>query len=142
MAGSDSLEHFGILGMHWGVRRERAADGQVRGPSKSTRDGISSDAARAKDAHTKVKTHGTDVLSNQDLQHLVNRMNLEQQYSRLTSGEKPTTKAKTRARMGKNFIKETIGVALMAKQVHEIANSQMTKDIGKTLSAHKAKKGG
>lgn len=138
----NEFTHHGILGMHWGVRRERAADGRVKGPSKSTRDGISSDAARAKDAHVKVKTHGTDVLSNQDLQHLVNRMNLEQQYSRLTSGEKPVTKAKTRARMGKNFVKETIGVALMAKQVHEIANSQMTKDISKAISAHKGKGGG
>lgn len=136
------LEHFGIRGMHWGVRRSRAADGRVRGPSKTTRDGISSDAARAKDIHAKVKTHGTDAASNQDLQHLVSRMNLEQQYTRLSSGTTKTNIAKSRVRSGKNFIKETIGVAIMAKQVHEIANSQMAKDIGKEIAKHKAKKGG
>lgn len=135
----DILEHFGIKGMHWGVRRSRAADGRVRGPSRPTRPGISSDAAKAKTSHTTAKTHGLDALSNPDLQHLVSRMNLEQQYTRLTSGEKTTSKVKTRSRMGKNFIKETIGVAVMAKQVHEIANSQMVKDVSKEIAKRKGK---
>lgn len=131
-----NLEHFGIKGMHWGVRRQTAADGRVRGPSKSTRDGISSDAARAKETHAKVKSHGTDAVSNQDLQHLVSRMNLEQQYSRLTSGKSNVAKV----RKGQSAIKEIIGVATMAKQVHEIVNSPMTRDIRKAFD--KAKKGG
>jgi len=130
------LQHFGIKGMHWGVRRQRAADGKVRGPSKSTREGVSSDAARAHEARAKVKSHGLDSLSNQDLQHLVSRMNLEQQYSRLTSDKTNVAKVKK----GRNAIKEVIGVAIMAKQVHEIVNSPMVKDI--KVAVGKTKKGG
>lgn len=129
------LEHFGIKGMHWGVRRQKAADGRVRGPSRSTREGSSSDAARAKETHAKIKSHGTDAVSNQDLQHLVSRLNLEQQYSRLTSSQSNVAKAKK----GQNAVREIIGVANMAKQVHEIVNSSMVKDIKKAVDAAKKK---
>lgn len=134
------LEHFGIKGMHWGVRRQRADDGRVRGPSKSTRSHVSPDAARAQKSHVIVKAKGVEALSNQDLQHLVNRMNLEQQFSRLTAEPSTASKAGTRLKTGQKAIKEVIGVALMAKQVHEIANSAMVRDIKTAIE--KGKKGG
>jgi hypothetical protein len=117
----DILEHVGIKGMHWGVRRSRAADGRVRGPSKSTRGGISPDAARAKESHSTAKKHGLSALSNQDLQHLVSRMNLEQQYSRLTTSPTKTTKA--RLSSGFNAVKTVLGVAKTAQEAHRLATS-------------------
>lgn len=129
----DILEHFGTKGMHWGVRRARAADGRVRGPSRSTRGGISADAAKAKESHSTIKTHGVAALSNQDLQHLVSRMNLEQQYTRLTTSNTNQNKVKK----GYSAIKAVLGVAKTVQEVHSVANSPMMKDLKKQLDKKK-----
>lgn len=88
------LEHYGVLGMHWGVRRGRGA--AAKAPA-------SSDAAKANTLLKKAKTEGTHTLSNEDLKHLTTRLNLEQQYSRLMTTEKSTVDK------GHAFVKEVIG---------------------------------
>ena len=69
------LEHFGVKGMRWGVRREKDSSGR--------RPPINSEAARAAEIHTQVRKYGTSTVSNKDLQALVTRLNLERQYSNL-----------------------------------------------------------
>lgn len=70
------LAHYGIKGMKWGVSRTRE---QI--------DSDSPDVQNVKEAKTKIKANRTtDVLSNKELQAVVTRMNLEQQYDRLTTG--------------------------------------------------------
>ena len=88
------LEHFGIKGMKWGVRRQKKTT-QVGNVTTVQKEGrrvrakggkrlvASEDAVKAAVARQKAKKSTTDSLSNQELQALVNRMNLEQQYSRL-----------------------------------------------------------
>lgn len=109
---SSSLTHYGIKGMKWGVRRSpeelaRAAGRKISGSnakaklksaasklrskkSSRPRDPDSDDVAAVKKSKATVaKNRGsTDALSNRELQSLVNRMNLEQQYSRLTASQK------------------------------------------------------
>lgn len=71
------LEHHGVKGMHWGVRRSA---GSSTPPS--------ADAARAAAAKKTVKTSGTKALSNAELQHLVTRMNLERQLAQINPSNK------------------------------------------------------
>lgn len=68
------LAHFGVRGMKWGVRKRR---GSSSAPA-------STDSARATELHTRAKTGGTKTLSNEELQHLVTRLNLEGQYTKLS----------------------------------------------------------
>lgn len=80
----DYIEHYGIKGMKWGKVRSRA---QI--------DADSADVVQVKSAKEKIKTNRTtNVLSNQELQAVVTRMNLEQQYSRL-AGPSPAQKQRT-----------------------------------------------
>jgi len=96
----DFLAHYGVKGMKWGVRnpdRSPSFDREsntYRHPSVKTADDViypvnrqgkrvSDDAARAAILKVAAKSSGTEVLSNKQLQDLVTRMNLEQQYSRL-----------------------------------------------------------
>jgi hypothetical protein len=75
----DFLEHFGVKGMRWGVRRRHpgsSSSGRPSGP-------VSSDAARAARLKTRVSQHGTQSLTNAELQTLVTRLNLETQHGRL-----------------------------------------------------------
>src|SRR5262249_9225200 len=66
----ESLKHIGVKGMKWGVRR---GVGTPRAAS-------SSDAARATALRSQAKSQGTHTLSNEELQHLTTRLNLDQQY--------------------------------------------------------------
>lgn len=117
---SENLElfHYGIKGMKWGVRRKEGSDGTVgssnRAAKKAQREEkretkraakqkeaeenwkkpTSEDARKAGENRTRVGKHGTDSLSNKELQGLVNRMNLEQQYTNLKDSGKSASARK------------------------------------------------
>lgn len=52
---------------------------------------VTTDAAKAEASRSRTKKHGTDALSNKELQALVKRMNLEQQYANLKDNEKASS---------------------------------------------------
>lgn len=88
---NDFIEHTGVKGMHWGVRRSEGGKGG--GKSSSTSHPTHEDFARATSLHTTAKSHGTRVLSNKEMKDVIDRMNLEQQYSKLTVAEGGGSKA-------------------------------------------------
>lgn len=102
-AVDDFLMHFGVKGMHWGTRKNRSSEPP------------SSDAAAAAAAHEKAKTGGgTHVLSNSELEALTKRLNLEQQYKRLTTPTGPSN-----AKKGRDFIGDVIGIGKMGVDAYE-----------------------
>lgn len=119
---SKSISHHGIRGMKWGVRRRRGKGGTVGSahPPSST----SEDAKKAQQSHATVKKHGsTDPLSNQELQHLVGRINLEQQYVRLTTPKKNA---------GAKFAKEIL-IGVGKNQVTKLASDAAAKAVSAAI---------
>lgn len=100
------IKHFGVKGMKWGVRRSRSG-----GSSHS----VSADAAKASALKGTVRKHGTAALSNSDLQHLVTRLNLEQQHQRLNPAHVST---------GKKILDQLLGVGgnVAKQQATSLAN--------------------
>lgn len=106
------LEHYGTKGMKWGVRRSsngaarRAAktapqdvtvkmrNGQIHKTAGGSNQPAAADAIKAKKAVQKLKKSGTDALTTQELKELSERLNLEQQVSRLAKDQ--TTSAGVR----------------------------------------------
>lgn len=73
------LEHHGVKGMRWGVRRTKT---ELEAPSEEA---ASTAATRARTSEAKGSTH---ALTNQELKDAITRMNLERQYSQLTAAPK------------------------------------------------------
>jgi hypothetical protein len=109
------LAHYGVKGMHWGVRKKRSDSG----PS-------SPDANRAKAHATTVKTHGTKALTNKELQELVTRMNLEQQFTTLHQKSK-------KENPGVKFAKELL-IGIGKEQAGKLAREQIAKQLTKALA--------
>lgn len=103
----DDVDHHGIKGQRWGVRRTKEQREAAR-----TEDAKSADAAK-----TKAKKLGVDSLSNKELQALTTRMNLEQQYSRLS------TAGKTKS-AGQKFIEG---------QLKQVAQQQIAQQLPKLI---------
>jgi hypothetical protein len=122
--GEDVLEHFGIKGMRWGVRRREGSDGRIGGRFHSPRAEPSHDAARAKELKTRARKGGTSSLSNQELKALTERMNLEQQYSRLSGN---TTGMQT-ARAGSKFVGSLL-VGVGRTQASDILNQKASAQL-------------
>lgn len=108
------LEHYGVKGMRWGVRRS----------SSSSSD--SEDAMRAKASRAKIKRGDTGPLSNKELQDLVTRMNLEQQYSRL-SGQPSSAKGA----IGK-FVADTL-ISVGKSEATKLAANLAAKQVASLL---------
>jgi len=96
----DFLAHYGIKGQKWGVRRKDPSGSAPTSVDVQTKPGkgvakttggtnhpVHEDAKKAAVSKQVAKKSSTDALSNQELQQLVSRMNLEQQYTRLKAGD-------------------------------------------------------
>lgn len=70
---NDFLAHWGVLGMRWGVRRDRSKTSSVKVSRKAT------------------KTKLSDI-DDKELQDRVKRLQLEQQYAQLTQKKLSTGK--------------------------------------------------
>ena len=106
------LEHFGIKGMKWGVRRSTSGGGGHP---------ISSDAAKAIQLRGVVGAHGVHALSNTELQHLVTRLNLEQQHARLSPESNNVKK-------GHEFVKTALSISKTGLDAYNTA-SQVKKAV-------------
>lgn len=96
----DFLAHYGVKGMRWGSR------------SATTKESASSDAERSIQLRARAKTSKVKALSNKELQEAINRMNLEQQFKRLATNEKPPVQrfiASTLLEIGKREVQVAIG---------------------------------
>jgi 2'-5' RNA ligase len=111
------LAHYGVKGMKWGVRS-----------SQSQLSADSEEVAQAKKTKAQIKSNrgSTDSISNKDLQNIVNRMNLEQQYSRLARENSNSTK-------GDKVIKDILAKGKTANDIYAFMNSPLAKLIRKSL---------
>ena len=110
-----SLYHFGILGMKWGIRRQRGSDGRVVEGSRG-----SEDHQKARD----LKKKGARNLSNAELKAYVERMNLEKQYSNLNKKE---------VSAGRKFVSDVL-VTAGKTTLTNFVTKQMTTQLEKAVT--------
>lgn len=173
------LEHYGVKGMKWGVRKESSGSGGSGGrvaewnakrkaptdvqttqkPGQFVRStggrnqSASSDAVVAQTYRQKARASTTDALSNKELQDLVQRMNLESQYTQLILKNDRRSKGKkffdaiVKGEFGKDSLLNNEGVRDMAVGKLSARNpsagakaEQVSQAMGKVYASNNNKK--
>lgn len=113
----NSLAHFGIKGMKWGVRRYQNRDGSLTPAGKKR---------YADDDSSSVKN-----MSDQELREKINRLNLEKQYKDLISSPKQVNRGKKILTDILESSSKNIGTQLATYFLGEAVNKYIGK--GKTI---------
>lgn len=123
------LAHHGVSGMKWGHRK-----GSSESSSKSPAAPIhaSADHIQAETHKAKINAHGVKSLSNNELQTVLTRMNLEQQHRNLQS-QKPT-----KFEVGHKHVKRILSVAKTLNDIHSTVNGPIGKAVKTAVKAKTA----
>lgn len=124
------LEHFGVRGMHWGVRKDRTARVKVGEELKTIKvpHNTSTDAMKAHNAAVMIKKHGIKSVTNQELKDLNYRINLEQNFRKMVPKEQG------RIRKGRELAEKMIWQA-GESQLQPYINQYTKKGLVKALGA-------
>ena len=150
------LEHYGVRGMRWGVRRSNPSGGSAKTAVKKLATKPAVKTAPKPAAKTEVKTvekpkaeaeapHGpkkASEMSTEELQKIIQRINLEKQYNDLVfkpmTNTQRTNSEKAKAFAGK--VLKKAGEKAVQKVADKAADKLIESVIGKAASKVVAKK--
>lgn len=104
------LAHYGVKGMKWGRRKAQVAP--------------SADAEKVTAIKAKAKTGKAKALSNAELQAAINRMQLEQNFKRLSVNEKPAVSrfiSSTLLEIGKREVQSAVAKKVAGAVARKVA---------------------
>lgn len=117
-AAVDELIHYGVKGMKWGVRKSDSVSGG------STR---SEDAREFERNTRRIQAHGTRSLSNRELQSVLIRMNMENQYHNMLGQNRDLLDS------GQQTAKKIIGLGKTIEDARKFLNTPTGQLIKKGL---------
>lgn len=126
------LSHFGVKGMKWG-RRKGDSGGGGASPKKAD---ISEDAKTASDLSTKVKSGGTQALSNKELRTLVDRMGLEKRFKEINT---PAAKKQNPVLAGVVWTGKKMGT-LTGQAMEQVIKANLANEMNARVKAQLAVK--
>lgn len=122
------LKHFGRKGMKWGQRIfSRGSDGGSESSTSTSPTHQLSDSEQARAVAAKIKKEGLSSVSNQEMQVLVNRMNLQRQYAQLTAQP-------SKIERGREFVNRQLKTGKTINEAIAFANSPAGKLIFSVMS--------
>lgn len=120
------LAHYGILGMHWGVRRTPAQLGYTtfKKKSRSSDDYAERNVAAVKTKSSSSGKKSSESMTDDELRAKINRLELEKKYKNLL---KETNPPKSTA--GREFVKK-----VLKNSGENIATQATTYGMGKAIN--------
>jgi multidrug efflux pump subunit AcrA (membrane-fusion protein) len=132
---NDFLAHYGVKGMKWGVRRSQKQLDAARKERAIAKED-SDDAAKARAVAKKIQSKGgrTNTISNKDMQLLINRMNLERNYSNMKAQEAKAKKENSSMNKGVKVAQNTMKTVKFVSEAFKV-----TKPLRDANAARNAK---
>lgn len=121
--GEDWLEHYGVKGMKWGVRRSKAALAKAAAKRKEARDPSTPEGAER--LRRKVAADTRRTISDADLDKLVSRLEKEKKLKSLVEEDLSAGKAATKVILsdtGKQVMKQVAGGVAISVASVALAN--------------------
>lgn len=132
--GTVIIEHHGVKGMKWGVRKEESGGGSK--PKTTVKPRLSEDARKAVAVSNKIEKHGgTHALSNKEMEHLLNRMNLEQRYHKMTTPDSVDV-----IKVGQDKANQILNTIATGQKLNKVVLTPTAKAVAKWLATKGAKK--
>lgn len=100
LARYNTVMHSGIKGMRWGIRRKSGSDGNLSSTPEAQKAMAAADAERAATSIATIRKSGVKALSNDDLNHLTKRLDLEKKLTNLDPGLLGKTNRKLKRYIG------------------------------------------
>lgn len=148
-----AMMHYGVKGMKWGVRRKNPSGGgsprqakratqkatrkETRATKKTARKEqrkanikdaikrpVSADAKTATASRGRIKKHGTDALTNRQLQDTINRLQMEQKYQKLKGDKKSKKARQTGQRYAADILKD-VGTNVASAVITDLIKGTM-----------------
>lgn len=128
---NNALEHHGILGMKWGVRRYQNKDGSLTAAGKKHQQESNSDNDFQETEQSKITSSRKSVksMTDEELQTAINRLSNEKKYRELLSEE-----SKSQISAGKKYASEIlaqIGKNTLVNLGTQVANHVIGNAINK-----------
>lgn len=105
------IEHFGVKGMKWGVRKDRKKSGSNRRRKRNSKKAVNKEEALIK-RDLEYVSKNRNQFSTREINDLLNRINTEQRLNSMYKGSKPSAKVKKVLRS--RAFKVALGVGITA----------------------------
>lgn len=135
----NTLQHHGILGMKWGVRRYQNADGTLTAAGKARKNEKKTDETTQKDSSkssvsgskSSSTTKKLNEMTDAELKEKINRLQLEKQYKELSSNEN-----QVKISRGKKFVVDVLeasGKNIATQAVTYAMGTAVNKAVGSDI---------
>lgn len=121
----ETLIHYGVKGMRWGVRRKDRGGVDTANQAKPEKK-LSSDAKEVE----KLRQKPISQMSNAELRRLNDRLNLETNYNRLTT-------QRSTVETGRSRVEQSLRVVRTVNDIYNMANSPMVKKVAQLIRQRK-----